>query len=136
VKNGYDPDYSFRKSLKVVDRRQIWSLAVTKRELQPPLSLDCPLSSSPQAALRRFLEKELKYPEEARKRGEEGLVIVLFTVNEKGLVEDPGVVNGDKKYFNEEALRIVTNFPEWTPGEIDGIPSSIQVSVPIEFRLR
>jgi TonB family protein len=88
------------------------------------------------AALRKFVEKELRYPEEARKRRIEGVVIILFTVNEDGQVEDPRVVNGDQKYFNEEALRIVRKFPEWIPGELDGISSPIQVSVPIEFRLR
>lgn len=88
------------------------------------------------AALRKFVEKEMIYPDEARRQRIEGAVIVLFTVNEDGRVEDPRVVNGDLEYFNEEALRIVRKFPEWIPGELDGIPSSIQVSVPIEFRLR
>lgn len=89
-----------------------------------------------QAALRKFVEKKLKYPEEARKRRIEGAVIILFTVSEEGRVEDPRIVNGDREYFNNEALRIVREFPKWIPGELDGIPSPIQVSVPIEFRLR
>jgi len=86
--------------------------------------------------IRRFVEKELIYPQEAKKRGIEGTVIILFTIDEEGLVIDPRVVNGDREYFNEEALRIVNNFPLWTPGEVDGIPSPLQVSVPIEFRMR
>jgi TonB family protein len=89
-----------------------------------------------QAALRRFVEKELKYPQEARRRGMEGSVIVLFTVDETGNVKDPTVVNGDMDYFNNEALRVVGKFPRWTPGEVDGVPSPVQVSIPIEFRLR
>ena len=89
-----------------------------------------------QAALRRFVEKELKYPDKARKRGIEGAVIILFTVDEAGDVKDPRVVNGDWEYFNAEALRVVSKFPQWLPGEVDGLPSPIQVSVPIEFRLR
>jgi TonB family protein len=89
-----------------------------------------------QAALRRFVEKELKYPQEARKKGIEGSVIVLFTIDETGNVKDPAVVNGDMEYFNNEALRVVGKFPRWTPGEVDGIPSPVQVSIPIEFRLR
>ncbi|MCK4749381.1 MAG: TonB family protein, partial [Bacteroidales bacterium] len=86
--------------------------------------------------MRRFVEKELKYPQGAKRKGIEGAVIILFTIDEEGSVKDPRVVNGDREYFNEEALRIVRQFPRWIPGEVDGIPSPIQVSVPIEFRLR
>lgn len=89
-----------------------------------------------QGDLRRFVEKELKYPPEARKKGIEGVVIVLFTVDEEGKVRDPRIVNGDREFFNTEALRVVNKFPRWIPGEVDGVPSPVQVSVPIEFRLR
>jgi len=89
-----------------------------------------------QSALRRFIEKELKYPDEARSRGIEGVVIILFTVDETGNVKDPKVVNGDREYFNTEALRVASTLSQWVPGEVDGVPSPIQVSVPIEFRLR
>ncbi len=89
-----------------------------------------------QKALRRFIEKELKYPQEARRKGIEGAVIVLFTVDEEGFAVNPSVVNGDREYFNEEAIRVCSQFPRWTPGEVDGVPAPVQVSVPVEFRLR
>ena len=95
-----------------------------------------PRFSGGHSALYEFIEKELKYPQEAKKRGVEGAVIVLFTIDEEGFVRDPRVVNGDRDYFNKEALRLVNKFPKWEPGEVDGIPSPIQVSVPVEFRLR
>jgi len=88
------------------------------------------------SGLRSFVEKELKYPPEAKKRNIEGAVLILFTVDEKGTIIDPWVVNGDREYFNQEAIRVVEKFPDWIPGEVDGNPSPIQVSVPIEFRLR
>ncbi len=87
-------------------------------------------------SLRSFVKKELKYPAEAKKRNIEGAVLILFTVDEKGIVKDPRVVNGDREYFDREAIRVVEKFPNWIPGEVDGNPSPIQVSVPIEFRLR
>jgi protein TonB len=86
--------------------------------------------------LRKFIELELKYPPEAKKSGDEGYVIIVFTVDEEGNVKDPQIVNGDREYFNEEALRVVNLFPIWIPGEVDGIPSPVHVTVPIEFRLR
>ena len=88
------------------------------------------------AGLRKYIEKELKYPQEAKRSGDEGYVIIVFTVDENGQVKDPQVVNGDKDYFNNEALRVVNSFPKWIPGKVDGIPSPVHVTVPIEFRLR
>ncbi|MFC2080649.1 TonB family protein [Bacteroidota bacterium] len=87
-------------------------------------------------AMQEFIDKEIKYPQEALRRGIEGTVIILFTVDEEGFVKDPRVVNGDRKSFNKEALRLVEQFPRWIPGEVDGIPAPIQVSIPVEFRLR
>jgi TonB family protein len=86
--------------------------------------------------MRKFIEQELKYPPEAKKRRDEGYVIVVFIVDEEGNVKDPQIINGDLQYFNDEALRVVNRFPRWIPGKIDGIPSPVHVTVPIEFRLR
>jgi protein TonB len=86
--------------------------------------------------LRKFIERELKYPPEAKKSEDEGYVIIVFTVDEEGDVEDPQVLKGDREYFNEEALRVVNRFPKWIPGKVDGVPSPVNVTVPIEFRLR
>lgn len=86
--------------------------------------------------LRNFVKKEMKYPQEAKKRNIEGAVLILFTIDEKGNVKDPRVVNGDREYFNKEAIRVVGKFPRWIPGEVDGKPAPLQISVPIEFRLR
>lgn len=88
------------------------------------------------SSLRNFVKKEMKYPAEAKKRNIEGAVLILFTVDEKGIVKDPRVVNGDREYFNKEAVRVVDKFPRWIPGEVDGKPAPVQISVPIEFRLR
>jgi TonB family protein len=89
-----------------------------------------------QTGLRKFIERELKYPPEAKRKGYQGYVIVVFTVDEEGNVKDPQIVNGDREYFNKEALRVVNLFPKWIPGKVDGIPSPVHVTVPIEFLLR
>ena len=87
-------------------------------------------------SLIKYIRNELQYPPEARRRGYEALVIVLITIDEEGNIEDPQIVNGDISSFNQEALRLVREMPKWIPGEIDGVPSPIQVPVPIEFSIR
>ena len=81
----------------------------------------------------KFIEKHLVYPNEARRQGHHGTVIILFTVDEEGKVQDPSVAEGDIASLNREALRIAEAMPRWIPGEIDGIPGPVQVSIPIEF---
>ena len=88
------------------------------------------------SGLRKFFGDELKYPPEARRRGLEGSVIVLFTVDEEGGVRNPRIIDADHESFRNEALRLIGLMPLWIPGEVDSIPSPVQVSVPIEFRLR
>jgi len=86
--------------------------------------------------LRKFINKNLKYPKTAEKQGLEGTVLILFSVDETGQVKDPQIVHGDLDSFNEEALRLVNSFPLMIPGMIDGVPATLQMTVPIDFRLR
>lgn len=87
-------------------------------------------------ALRGFIEKKIEYPEKAYRTGREGVVFVRFTVNEKGEITNPSIIRGDREDFNQEALRIIASFPPWIPGRIDDKPSPIEVSLPIEFRIK
>jgi TonB family protein len=98
--------------------------------------IEMPQFPQGRTGLLRFIREELNYPEDARRRRYEGSVILLFTVDEEGFVKDPRVVNGDIQAFNTEAVRIASVMPPWTPGKVDGIPSPMQVTLPIEFSLR
>lgn len=87
------------------------------------------------AELRKFIQKELNYPKKAEKEGREATILILFTVDEKGQIQNPRIIHGDAADFNEEALRIVSAFPDWIPGEIDRIPAPLQMTVQIDFSL-
>lgn len=86
--------------------------------------------------LKKYINKNLKYPKTAEIHGREGSVIVLITVDETGQVKDPQIVHGDIDAFNEEALRLVNSFPPWVPGKIDNVPVTLQRTISIDFRLR
>lgn len=81
------------------------------------------------------LQREIKYPENAKKAHIEGLVIIQFIVNEKGEVEDPKVIRGIGAGCDEEAIRVV-KLATFTPGKQRGVPVRVQYSVPIFFKLR
>ena len=88
-------------------------------------------------ALLKYLQKELKYPKQALKEQKEDVVRVLFSVGINGEVKNPRIIQGSaEESFNEEALRIVSSFPDWIPGKIDNKVSQLDVTVPVEFRIR
>ncbi|MDZ7690247.1 MAG: energy transducer TonB [Balneolaceae bacterium] len=81
------------------------------------------------------LQKNIRYPEMARKAGIEGRVIVQFIVNENGEVEDPRVIRGIGGGCDEEALRAVQTV-KFKPGRQRGQPVRVQYSLPVIFRLQ
>lgn len=58
-------------------------------------------------ALKAFITKNLKYPEEARKNEVEGTVHVRYTISQKGKVTDTKVIAGIGHGCDEEAQRLV-----------------------------
>ncbi|MEX2463291.1 MAG: energy transducer TonB [Balneolaceae bacterium] len=81
------------------------------------------------------LQRQIKYPEMARRAGIEGRVFIQFIVNEQGDVENPVVMRGIGGGADEEALRVVSQ-AKFTPGMQRGRPVRVQYSLPIYFRLQ
>ena len=81
------------------------------------------------------LMSDITYPEEARKAGIEGRVLVQFIVNEDGQVENPQIIKGIGGGADEEALRVVKN-AEFVPGQQRGQAVRVQYSLPVIFKLQ
>lgn len=81
------------------------------------------------------LQRQIRYPEMARRAGIEGRVFIQFIVNERGEVENPIVMRGIGGGADEEALRVVSQ-ARFTPGMQRGRPVRVQYSLPIYFRLQ
>lgn len=81
------------------------------------------------------LQRQIRYPEMARRAGIEGRVYIQFIVNEQGEVEDPVVTRGIGGGADEEALRVVKQ-AQFRPGLQRGRPVRVQYSLPIVFRLQ
>jgi len=69
-------------------------------------------------ALMVFIEKEMKYPDESVKYGEQGRVVIEFTVDKKGIVVNPRVIRTATPLLDREALRIVSKMPRWKPAKM------------------
>ena len=87
-------------------------------------------------ALQKFLQKEVQYPEIARKAGVEGRVFVTFVVGKDGKIRDVEVARGIGAGCDEEAIRAIKAMPPWIPGKQRGNAVSVRFSMPIAFKLR
>jgi protein TonB len=75
-----------------------------------------------------------EYPEEARRAGREGLVVLKIVVDEEGRVTVADVLRGDEP-FATAAVRAVRTW-RYRPATLDGSPISIYRVVKVPFRLR
>ncbi len=86
--------------------------------------------------LKEYLSANIQYPKEHKGAREQGRVIVRFLVDKTGKVTRPVVVKSASPLFDAEALRVVRNMEDWTPGTgSNGEPISIWYHIPITFRL-
>jgi len=83
----------------------------------------------------RGLQAKVKYPEIARKAHVEGRVIVQLIVDENGNVRDAEILRGAGAGLDEEAIRVISEHAEFTPGRQDGKPVAVRLSIPIVFKL-
>ena len=91
-----------------------------------------------ETAFIRFLQENMRYPQEAREKGIEGKVIVKFAVDdETGEILNPRVIRSVHPALDAEALRLVKAMPRWMWA---GDPSkkklrSVETVRAIEFKL-
>lgn len=87
------------------------------------------------SALRLFLNTNIRYPAQARRKNIQGKVVVKFIVNENGAVVNPQIIRSVDDTLDEEALRVIKSMPNWKPGLIDGKPVKVYYTLPISFKL-
>jgi protein TonB len=87
-------------------------------------------------ALVKFMSDNLKYPHLAKESGILGVVIVQFVIEKDGSVGDVKVVRGLGGGCNEEAIRVVSMMPKWTPGKQHSKAVRVVFQVPLKFNLR
>ncbi|WP_225587091.1 TonB family protein [Algoriphagus sp. Y33] len=87
------------------------------------------------AGWNNYLSNNLTYPAQARRMGIEGTVIVVFVVNADGSLSDVNVLRGVGGGADEEAIRVVKNSPDWTPGSQSGVAVNTRMRLPIRFKL-
>ncbi|MFM1876545.1 MAG: hypothetical protein RL266_2282 [Bacteroidota bacterium] len=86
-------------------------------------------------ALMSYMGSSIKYPETAEADGLEGKVFVQFVVDKEGKVGQIEVVKSVRDDLDSEAVRVISEMPDWTPGKQDGKNVSVQLVLPIAYKL-
>lgn len=82
----------------------------------------------------KFVNSNRNYPREAYNLGIEGRVSCSFVVNPDGKISNVCILKGVESSLNQEAVRLISMMPNWTPGKIDGHPVPVRVITCVPFR--
>jgi len=85
--------------------------------------------------LMKYLGDNINYPAEAKEKGVQGRVFVNFIVEADGSVSNVNVLRGIGAGCDEEAVRVVSSMPRWTPGEQDDQPVRVSFNLPVKYTL-
>jgi len=80
-----------------------------------------------------FLRENIVYPKFALDHKLNGDVVVGFTIDKSGAIQNVHIVNGLFPCFNEEVMRVMKSSPMWTPGISYGMLADQKLIVSIFF---
>lgn len=108
------------------DERDIYVYAVVDQKPQFP---------GGDAALNRFINEHLKYPEELLSERIQGRVVVKFYIDSLGYVCEPEILRSKGPALDREALRVVRLLPRFNPGKRNGKRVNTYYNLPVTFKL-
>ena len=84
----------------------------------------------------KWVNSRLVYPEVAKENGVEGRVTLQFTISKEGRLEDVKVLSAPDKTLADEAVRVVSSSPKWTPGRQRDRAVKVSYTFPVIYKLR
>lgn len=88
-----------------------------------------------QAAMMKFLSDNMRYPQVDIEMGTEGRVICTFVVEKDGSITDIQVVRGVSPNIDKEAVRVISEMPNWKPGFQNGRAVRVKFTLPVHFKI-
>jgi protein TonB len=82
-----------------------------------------------------FINKNIEYPEIARRAGVEGRVLLGFVVERDGTITNINILKGIGAGCDEEAVRVLGLVGKWIPGRQNGKAVRVNIVMPFVFRL-
>ena len=86
-------------------------------------------------AFHQYLDKNLEYPAQAKKRKIEGVVVVQFVVEKNGEISNSKIARHLETSLDSAALKAINTMPNWIPGSDFGRKVRCKYSLPIAFKI-
>ncbi len=93
-----------------------------------------PIFPGGESALFKYIARNTRYPETCKEKGIGGRVFVQFIINKTGKVSNVEVLRSVHPELDQEAMRVISSLPDWTPGKHQGKNVSVQYTIPISFK--
>jgi TonB family protein len=87
------------------------------------------------AARKKYLAKNLRYPTQAAEEGIQGTTYVSFVVKTDGKITNVKLLRRIGGGCDEEAVRVVSKMPQWKPGYQNGKKVNVLYNMPVHFKL-
>jgi protein TonB len=100
-----------------------------------PVAEKMPEFPGGQEALRRFLGRHLRVPEEVMEAGQRVKVPVRFVVSKDGQLSGVEFMATADEAFKKEIMRVVAKMPRWVPGSQGGKTVAVYCMIPIIFEI-
>ena len=88
-----------------------------------------------QIAMMKYIMENMKYPEQAMKKGIQGRVTVSFIIEKDGSISNVSPIHSVHPLLDKEAVRVVKSMPKWSPGKHNGKPVRVRFNLPVMFKL-
>jgi len=83
-----------------------------------------------------YIQKNLRYPEEAVEKEISGIVIVQFVIDVTGKIKNIEVAKKVNPLLDKEAVRVISSSPKWKPGKQQGVKVKVILTHPVEFKIK
>ena len=95
-----------------------------------------PLYPGGQAALEGYVNNNIEYQQQAIDENTEGTVNVQFVIDENGNVTNAKAIGKELgNGLDQEAVRVISNMPKWTPGKVKGKNVKTRVVLPVTYKI-
>lgn len=86
-------------------------------------------------AMMKYLGNNIKYPENCKKDGPEGMVVLSFVIDKDGAVTDVQSVSSPDERLTMAAIDVIAQMEPWIPGQQDGKNVKVKFKLPIRYKL-
>jgi periplasmic protein TonB len=109
-------------------------------DVEPEMKIETIVQEMPafiggEPALYQFISDNIRYPQLAKETNVQGTVYVSFVVDTRGHVIKVKLLRGIGGGCDDEALRVISMLPDWTPGKQNGRAANVLYNMPIVFKL-